>query len=449
MKFDIKTLVAMLSVCMLAPITPSSYVPTWGINHVAAAQMEQAQDMDYLVLVNKTHKLPSNYEAIVPLVTVKNSFGREFQIERDTYAHFAQLREALLKQGIQIELDSVYRSVARQQEIVKEFTEKYGEDYVKQYVAVPGYSEHHTGLAVDICLVVDGKVIDDNDEMIAQKEIFAKIHPLLPDYGFILRYPQGQEGITGYSYEPWHFRYVGEGAAKDISRRGVTFEEYMTEIIPYPKGLDTTSSGASSAPKEINHEASLYFSENDFFNMTDTKTRTMLTHYPTYQQTTEYTCGPAAALTVLSYYGNRDYNEMGLAKTMKTSDTVGTNLLSMVNFFKGIGWKVKTGLNSAPFSTYEAFREFVQDSLREGTPIIVENVDWGGHWRVIIGYDTMSTESPLDDTLILMNPYDTCDHKQDGYVVENGEKFYSMWFDHSILPQKQRTQPWLIAQPGR
>jgi len=113
MKFDIKTLVAMLSVCMLAPITPSSYVPTWGINHVAAAQMEQAQDMDYLVLVNKTHKLPSNYEAIVPLVTVKNSFGREFQIERDTYAHFAQLREALLKQGIQIELDSVYRSVAR------------------------------------------------------------------------------------------------------------------------------------------------------------------------------------------------------------------------------------------------------------------------------------------------------------------------------------------------
>ena len=48
---------------------------------------------------------------------------------------------------------------------------------------------------------------------------------------------------------------------------------------------------------------------------------------------------------------------------------------------------------------------FAQDSLREGSPIIVENVDWGGHWRVIIGYDTMGTESPLDDVLILMDPY--------------------------------------------
>ena len=226
-----KTLISMVPVCMMAPIMPQVYIATWNIGHVAAAQVEQAQDMDYLVLVNKTHKLHSNYEAIVPLLTVKNSLGREFQIE----------------------LDSIYRSVARQQEIVKEFTEKYGEDYVRQYVAVPGYSEHHTGLAVDICLVVDGKVIDDNAEMIAQKEIFAKIHPLLADYGFILCYPAGKQGITGYNYEPWHFRYVGEGAAKDISRRGVTFEEYMTEIIPYPEELDTTSSGASSAPKEINH----------------------------------------------------------------------------------------------------------------------------------------------------------------------------------------------------
>ena len=55
-------------------------------------------------------------------------------------------------------------------------------------MAKPGYSEHHTGLALDICLVVNGTVIDDNDEMIAQREIFAKIHEKLADYGFILRY---------------------------------------------------------------------------------------------------------------------------------------------------------------------------------------------------------------------------------------------------------------------
>ena len=443
-----KTLIAMFSLCMLAPMTPQFYAPIWS-NRVLAAQMEQAHGMDYLVFVNKTHKLPDDYEAKVPLVTVKNSLGREFQIERDTYAHFVRLREALLKQGIQIELDSVYRSVYRQQELGEEFSEKYGEDYVRQYVAVPGYSEHHTGLAVDICLVVDGKVIDDKDEMIAQKDIFAQIHPLLAAYGFILRYPPGLEGITGYNYEPWHFRYVGKDVAKDITRRGVTFEEYMTEVIPYPEGLDTASSGASSAPKEINHAPSCYFSENDYFTMESTKTRTMLTHYPTYQQTTEYTCGPAAALTVLAYYGNRDYNEMGLAKAMKTDNTVGTDLLNMVKFFKGIGWQVGTGFGSMPFDTYDAFREFAQDSLKKGNPILVENVDWGGHWRVMIGYDTLGTESPSDDILILMDPYDTCDHKQDGYVVENGEKFYSMWFDHSLLPQNQRNQPWLIARPGR
>jgi len=191
------------------------------------SQIGTSQSVDYLVFVNKTHKLPDDYEAKLPLLTVKNSFGREFQIEPETYRHFEQLRQALKKKGIQIELDSVYRSVARQKEIVAEFTQKYGADYVKQYVAVPGYSEHHTGLAVDICLVVDGKVIDDNDEMIAQKEIFAQIHPLLAEYGFILRYPQGKESITGYSYEPWHFRYVGKETAKKICDAGLVLEEYL------------------------------------------------------------------------------------------------------------------------------------------------------------------------------------------------------------------------------
>lgn len=196
--------------------------------NMAFAEMAE-KNFDYEVLVNKTEKLPADYEAQIDLITVKNSFGKEFQIERTTYEHFVKLREDLLENdGIQIELDSVYRSVARQKEIVAEFTEKYGADYVKKYVAVPGFSEHHTGLAVDICLVVDGKIIDDNDEMIAQKEIFAKIHAKLADYGFILRYLPGKENITGYAYEPWHFRYVGESVAKKIAAENLTLEEYLS-----------------------------------------------------------------------------------------------------------------------------------------------------------------------------------------------------------------------------
>ena len=191
----------------------------------------EEEDFDYLILVNKQYKLPDDYESIVNLVNATNNItgdDRIFQIEAKTFEYFVQLRQQLLSDyNITIELDSVYRSVARQQEIWDEFVEKYGINYTEKYVAKPGYSEHHTGLAVDICLVVNGTVIDDNDEMIKQKEIFEKIHKLLPDYGFILRYLEGKEKITGYSYEPWHLRFVEIDKAKNITARGITLEEYL------------------------------------------------------------------------------------------------------------------------------------------------------------------------------------------------------------------------------
>ena len=419
--------------------------------NVVCAEISPNNDFNYLVLVNKVEKLPDNYESIVQLITVKNSFGREFQIEKETYQHFVKLRDDLLKnEGIQIELDSIYRSVARQKEIVAEFTEKYGEDYVKKYVAVPGFSEHHTGLAVDICLVVDGKIIDDNDEMIAQKEIFSKIHKKLADYGFILRYLPGKEAITGYAYEPWHFRYVGEKIAKEISAKNLTLEEYLSENgkIPYPKDLDTTSEGASAAPAEINHSDSIYFVNNDFYNMKSTKDRIILEKYPTYQQSTEYTCGPAAGLTVLYYYGNKNYNEMSLAAEMRTQGyPIGTSLSNIVKFYEKIGWDVDSSLKNESFTDYDDFKKWVIDNLKQKTPIMVENVEWGGHWRVIIGYDTIGTEDTFDDVLIMADPYDTSDHNQDGYAVNNAERFFTMWFDHSMLPKKQQNQPWIIAKP--
>jgi len=189
------------------------------------------ESFDYLILVNKEYKLPDDYLSKVNLINVTNNIttdNRTFQIEKTTFEYFVQLREELLEEDdIRIEIDSVYRSVQRQQEIWDEFVREKGEEYAKKYVAKPGYSEHHTGLAVDICLVVNGTVIDDNDEMIAQKEIFEKIHKKLQDYGFILRFLKGKEHITGYSYEPWHFRFVQIDDAKNITKQGVTLEEYL------------------------------------------------------------------------------------------------------------------------------------------------------------------------------------------------------------------------------
>lgn len=185
-------------------------------------------DDKYLVLVNKTHQLREDWGNRIFLVVARNTYGEEYWIESETCQQYLALREELLKQDIHIELDSAHRSAAAQQELWDWFAEEYGEDYAKTYVAAPGYSEHQTGLAIDIYLIKDGKKIRENDDMLAEKEIFAKIHELLPEYGFILRYPEGKEEVTGYAYEPWHLRYVGSPkTAKEITVAGFTLEEYL------------------------------------------------------------------------------------------------------------------------------------------------------------------------------------------------------------------------------
>lgn len=182
----------------------------------------------YLVLVNKENPLPGDWLNMVNLIIVGTSLDETATIEEITYQHFLDLQERILNEtGVLIELDSVYRSVPDQEELWDYFKLIYGEDYCKQYVAIPGYSEHHTGLAVDICLIKGDEVIIENDDMLAETEIFATIHAIMPEYGFILRYPPGKEDITGYSYEPWHLRFVGIPVAKEITNLGITLEEYL------------------------------------------------------------------------------------------------------------------------------------------------------------------------------------------------------------------------------
>ncbi|MBR4162261.1 MAG: M15 family metallopeptidase, partial [Solobacterium sp.] len=138
--------------------------------------------------------------------------------------------------GIYLELDSARRSVAAQQRIMDSFTEKYGIDYALKTVAQPGYSEHHTGLALDLYFKLkneDGTFTDVyyNEDMVQYPELWAKVHAKLADYGFILRYLEGREHITGYGYEPWHIRYVDDvDIAKEIMSKDITFEEYLGAV---------------------------------------------------------------------------------------------------------------------------------------------------------------------------------------------------------------------------
>ncbi|MDO4537320.1 MAG: M15 family metallopeptidase [Coriobacteriales bacterium] len=199
-----------------------------GSNQSTTQQAEQR--LDLLVLVNKTHALPDGWEEKLDLVEEVNTKGYAQQLDRLAYEPFKQLQAALEEKGVTIQLNSCYRSIAEQQAIVDEFTADYGEDYVREFVAVPGHSEHHTGLAADIYLIIDGVPQLTNEEIYAAQDTWDVIHAMMVDYGFILRYPDGREDITGYTYEPWHIRYVGPDNAHAIMDNNLTLEEFLGAV---------------------------------------------------------------------------------------------------------------------------------------------------------------------------------------------------------------------------
>lgn len=201
--------------------------------------------LDYFVLVNKTNKLPDDWEDILETVTVTNSVGDTVEVEKETYEAYLLLKEDLEKNdGIYLELDSGRRSVAEQQEIMDRYIRDYGADYAAKTVAKPGYSEHHTGLAIDLYFRIkdeDGNFKDVyyNEDLVQYPDIWAKIHSKIADYGFILRYLEGREHITGYGYEPWHLRYIAMGdEAKMIMEQDITFEEFLGVAKSVPVTVD-------------------------------------------------------------------------------------------------------------------------------------------------------------------------------------------------------------------
>lgn len=217
-----------------------------GAMSAGAEKDESTEGIDYLVLVNKRNALPEGWEDTLQTVTVTNSVGDEVEVETKAYDAYLALKEDLEENdGVYLELDSARRSVAAQQEIMDRFTEKYGAEYAAKTVAVPGYSEHHTGLALDLYFRLkgdDGTFTDVyyNEELVQYPEIWEKIHARLADYGFILRYPDGKEQIIGYGYEPWHIRYLDNAdLAKEITEKGLTLEEYLGGTTDTGSALET------------------------------------------------------------------------------------------------------------------------------------------------------------------------------------------------------------------
>lgn len=200
--------------------------------------------MKYKVLVNKENKIKDKFLSKIELITTKDVDDLDVQVEKETYNAYLKLKEFLATKNVIIGIASAYRSKEYQQGIYDSFVEEYGKDYADKVVAPVGCSEHHTGLAIDINIKVNGAWPSNNNELMEQVEHYKVIHKYLADYGFILRYPEEKEDITGYPYEPWHIRYTGKTVAKIIEKENYTLEEYLSNysgVIVVNKKTNMTS----------------------------------------------------------------------------------------------------------------------------------------------------------------------------------------------------------------
>ncbi len=190
-----------------------------GLDREFYTDMEETDMSDgYLIICNKYHKLKDNY---VPDLVSLSGYGGG-QMEKVAAEHFKEMSNAAKKEGIKINNVSGYRSFNTQKSLYNNYVNRDGKAKADTYSARPGTSEHQTGLASDI-----NSVSSSFENTSAFKWLKVNAHK----YGFILRYPKGKEFITGYMYEPWHFRYVGEEVAQVIYEKDITYEEYYATYI--------------------------------------------------------------------------------------------------------------------------------------------------------------------------------------------------------------------------
>ncbi len=154
---------------------------------------------------------------------IEGKAGKKY-LEQEVALALEKLFIRGMKEGQYFAMISGYRSYERQKELYEESVKKHGCSYANRYSAKPGYSEHQTGLAVDIsCASVNYQL----EECFANTKEYRWLKKNCWKEGFIIRYPKGKEAITGYSFEPWHLRYVGCRAAEIIMKFQLTLEEFL------------------------------------------------------------------------------------------------------------------------------------------------------------------------------------------------------------------------------
>lgn len=182
----------------------------------------------YTVLVNKEYPMPKDYvpqDLTIPNVSYSYSGIYEKSYMRSVAASAIEkmFAEAKKKEKFELKVVSAYRSYSRQKAIYENNVNMRGEEETMMVSAPPGCSEHQTGLAVDVSSDTVKYTLEESFALSPEGKWIAKnCH----NFGFIIRYPKGKSNITGYSYEPWHLRYVGVNLATYIHKKKITLEEY-------------------------------------------------------------------------------------------------------------------------------------------------------------------------------------------------------------------------------
>ena len=184
------------------------------------------KNSDYLILINKENHINGDYvpkDLVIPNVRfrVADDMCREMRL--DAANALQKMFNDAKNEGINLIAISGYRSYEYQKEVYDKSVATEGQEYTNNYVAIPGTSEHQSGLVMDLL----SDEYSSLDEGFENTKAFQWLKENMSNYGFILRYPRGKEDITGYDYEPWHLRYVGVEAAKEIMSQGITLEEYL------------------------------------------------------------------------------------------------------------------------------------------------------------------------------------------------------------------------------
>lgn len=185
-----------------------------------------------LILVNAEHPIQHmERPALAPAVP-----GSDILLDTRAAAMLSGLISRIGAAG-EIVPVSGWRSEAEQREIWDGSMRESGEEFTRKYVALPGCSEHQTGLAIDLALRADN--IDFIRPEFPYDGVCGRFRALAADYGFVERYQSGKEGVTGIAAEPWHFRYVGRPHARIMCEMGLCLEEYVEYLraYPYPERL--------------------------------------------------------------------------------------------------------------------------------------------------------------------------------------------------------------------